>query len=101
MCVQNLVVGNGGLSNGVEREQLWSVFAKYGNITDIVMKPGKPYAFVSFSNTDEAILAANELNGKLLSHGSDVPLSPDPQLSMLYVSECKFSWCNMDILDLI
>jgi len=93
LCLQTLVVANGGLSNGVEREQLWSLFAKYGGITDIVMKPGKPYAFVSFSSMDDAALAANELNGRLLSHGADHPLSPDPRLYMLFVAECKlFQW---------
>jgi len=91
LCLQNLVVANSGLSNGVEREQLWSLFAKYGSITDIVMKPGKPYAFISFSNIDEAVLAVSELNGRSLSHGSDHPVSPDPRLYMLYVAECKFS----------
>ena len=87
-----MVVANGGLSNGVEREQLWSLFAKYGCITDIVMKPCKPYAFISFSSIDEAMLAMNELNGRLLSHGSDHPVSPDPQLYLLYVAECKFTF---------
>ena len=86
-----MVVANGGLSNGVEREQLWSVFAKCGCITDIVMKPGKPYAFISFSSVDEAVLAVNELNGRLLSEGCDHSVSPDPRLYMLYVAECKFS----------
>jgi len=84
-------VANGGLSNGVEREQLWSLFAKYGCIMDIVLKPCKPYAFISFSIIDEAMLAMSELNGKLLSHGSDHPMSPDPQLYLLYVVECKFT----------
>lgn len=91
MCLQNLVVANGGLSNGVEREQLWSLFAKYGSITDIVMKPCKPYAFISFSSVDEAVLAVSELNGKFLSHGSGHHISPDPQLYMLYVAECEFT----------
>jgi len=86
-----LVVANGGLSNDVEREQLWSLFAKYGCITDIVMKPCKPYTFISFSSVDEAMMAVSELNGKFLSHGSDCAISPDPQLYMLYVAECKFT----------
>jgi len=97
LYLQNLVVANGGLSNGVQREQLWSLFAPYGSITDIVMKPHKPYAFVSFSSIDEAVLAVNELNGELLSHGSNHPLSPDPRLYMLYVAECKFSLSNVNI----
>lgn len=84
-------MANGGLSNGVEREQLYSLFAKYGCITDIVMKPCKPYAFVSFSSIDEAVFAMNEVNGRLLSHDSDHPLSPDPQLYLLYVAECKLT----------
>jgi len=99
LCLQNLVVANVGLSNGIAREQLWSLFAKYGNITDIVMKPCKPYAFISFSSCDEAMRAVNELNGKLMSHGLDHPASPDPRLYMQYVAECKFYlWTvNIDI----
>lgn len=97
LYLQNLVVANCGLSNGVQREQLWSLFAQYGSITDIVMKPHKPYAFVSFSNIDEAVLAMNELNGQLLSRGSDHPLSPDPRLYMLYIAECKFCLHTVNI----
>jgi len=96
-CLQNLVIANGGLSNGVQREQLWSLFAQYGSITDIVMKPHKPYAFVSFSSIDEAASAVNELNEKLLSHGSDHAVSPDPRLYMLYIAECKFFLETVDI----
>lgn len=101
MYLQNLVVANGGLSNGVTREQLWSLFAQYGSVTDIVMKPHKPYAFVSFSSIDEAVLAVNELNGELLSCGSDRLLSPDPRLYMLYIVECKLSLCAVHISILI
>jgi alkylated DNA repair protein alkB homolog 8 len=84
-----LVVANGGLGNGVDREQLWYLFEKYGKIVDIVMKPRKPYAFVSFQTVEEAERAMKELNGHRLEDSNvDGPL-----LYLLYVKECNHLCC--------
>uniref|UniRef100_A0A672G0C1 Fe2OG dioxygenase domain-containing protein n=1 Tax=Salarias fasciatus TaxID=181472 RepID=A0A672G0C1_SALFA len=46
---KSLVVANGGLGNGVSREELSSVLKEMGEVEALVMPPHKPYAFVTYS----------------------------------------------------
>lgn len=45
---QSLVVANGGLGNGVNREDLSAVLKEFGEVETLVMPPQKPYAFVTY-----------------------------------------------------
>lgn len=45
---QSLVVANGGLGNGVSRQELSAVLKEFGEIERLVMPPQKPYAFVTY-----------------------------------------------------
>lgn len=44
-------------------DEVDSIFSCYGEIDDIIMLPQKPYAFVCFSNVEDALEAYNNLNG--------------------------------------
>lgn len=49
MCaLQSLVVANGGLGNGVTREELSALLKEMGEVESLVMPPHKPYAFVTY-----------------------------------------------------
>ena len=63
---QHLVVGNGGLDNGVTREIIYTLFSQYGQVLDVVMKKKAPYCFVSFNDVDSARLAVDGLHGQAL-----------------------------------
>ncbi|KAM6946007.1 tRNA (carboxymethyluridine(34)-5-O)-methyltransferase alkbh8 [Aplochiton taeniatus] len=66
---KSLVVANGGLGNGVSREQLGSVLKDGGEMESLVMPPHKPYAFVTYSSNTSAQRAHALLNGHLLHCG--------------------------------
>uniref|UniRef100_A0A671TEJ1 AlkB homolog 8, tRNA methyltransferase n=1 Tax=Sparus aurata TaxID=8175 RepID=A0A671TEJ1_SPAAU len=44
---KSLVVANGGLGNGVSREELSAVLKEMGELETLIMHPHKPYAFVT------------------------------------------------------
>lgn len=46
--LQSLVVANGGLGNGVSREELSAALKEMGQLETLVMQPHKPYAFVTY-----------------------------------------------------
>lgn len=46
--LQSLVVANGGLGNGVSREELSAVLKEMGELETLIMHPHKPYAFVTY-----------------------------------------------------
>ena len=46
--LQSLVVANGGLGNGVSREQLLAVLKEGGEVETLVMPLHKPYALVTY-----------------------------------------------------
>lgn len=46
--LQSLVVANGGLGNGVSREELSTVLKEMGEVEALLMPPHKPYAFVTY-----------------------------------------------------
>ena len=59
--MKHLIVGNGGLGNGVSRDDLKPLFSQYGQLTDVVMLPGKPYSVICYSWIHEAISAYENL----------------------------------------
>lgn len=46
--LQSVVVSNGGLGNGVSREELSAVLKEIGEVETLLMPPHKPYAFVTY-----------------------------------------------------
>uniref|UniRef100_A0A7N8XTQ4 tRNA (carboxymethyluridine(34)-5-O)-methyltransferase n=1 Tax=Mastacembelus armatus TaxID=205130 RepID=A0A7N8XTQ4_9TELE len=64
---KSLVVANGGLGNGVSREELSAVLKEMGEVETLVMPPHKPYAFATFS----ARKAHTHLNGQKLQCGEN------------------------------
>ncbi|XP_040196180.1 alkylated DNA repair protein alkB homolog 8 isoform X2 [Rana temporaria] len=63
---KSLVVANGGLGNGVSRQQLVDVLQRCGFVESLIMPPNKPYSFVTYSSTEEAINAYTTLSGQEL-----------------------------------
>ncbi|KAM4827852.1 tRNA (carboxymethyluridine(34)-5-O)-methyltransferase ALKBH8 [Thomomys bottae] len=63
-ATQNLVIANGGLGNGVSRQQLFPVFQAWGTVDALLMPPNKPYAFIMYKTTEEAKRAYVALHGK-------------------------------------
>uniref|UniRef100_A0A8C8DZX1 AlkB homolog 8, tRNA methyltransferase n=1 Tax=Oryzias sinensis TaxID=183150 RepID=A0A8C8DZX1_9TELE len=48
---KSLVIANGGLGNGVSREELTAALQEMGEVEKLLMPPHKPYAFVTFRYT--------------------------------------------------
>uniref|UniRef100_A0A671ETC7 tRNA (carboxymethyluridine(34)-5-O)-methyltransferase ALKBH8 n=1 Tax=Rhinolophus ferrumequinum TaxID=59479 RepID=A0A671ETC7_RHIFE len=63
-ATQILVVANGGLGNGVSRNQLFPVLEKFGQVDALLMPPNKPYSFVRYKTIEESKKAYVTLNGK-------------------------------------
>nr|XP_055067779.1 alkylated DNA repair protein alkB homolog 8 [Misgurnus anguillicaudatus] len=63
---KHLVVSNGGLGNGVSRESLLEVLEEGGTVKSLLTPPAKPYAFVTYSSTQESQNAYTLLNGRSL-----------------------------------
>uniref|UniRef100_UPI003AB0044F tRNA (carboxymethyluridine(34)-5-O)-methyltransferase alkbh8 isoform X1 n=1 Tax=Centroberyx gerrardi TaxID=166262 RepID=UPI003AB0044F len=66
---KSLVVANGGLGNGVSREQLAAALKELGELETLVMPPHKPYAFVTYRSEESAQKAHVLLNGEQLQCG--------------------------------
>ncbi|XP_075448488.1 tRNA (carboxymethyluridine(34)-5-O)-methyltransferase ALKBH8 isoform X2 [Ascaphus truei] len=64
---KSLVVANGGLGNGVNRQQLLAVLETGGLVEALLMPPNKPYSFVTYGTTEEAIHAYSSLSGREIS----------------------------------
>ncbi|KAM4742090.1 tRNA (carboxymethyluridine(34)-5-O)-methyltransferase alkbh8 [Anableps anableps] len=72
---KSLVVANGGLGNGVSREDLSATLKQFGDVESLLMPPQKPYAFVTYRSEDGARKAHAQLNGqKLQSEQNSVTL---------------------------
>ncbi|XP_026155209.1 alkylated DNA repair protein alkB homolog 8 [Mastacembelus armatus] len=68
---KSLVVANGGLGNGVSREELSAVLKEMGEVETLVMPPHKPYAFATFRLEESARKAHTHLNGQKLQCGEN------------------------------
>lgn len=67
-----LLVKNGGLMCGVERQDLANVFKKYGKLDDLIMLPGKSYSYVLYCSPTGAEGAMASLNGQKLCFNQKV-----------------------------
>ncbi|XP_035681426.1 alkylated DNA repair protein alkB homolog 8-like [Branchiostoma floridae] len=83
---KHLVVANAGLSNGVHREELWRLFEPHGDIQDIVMVTGKPYAFVSYNDDQSAAAAYTAFNGRILKSPEELQ-QPNVTFYLNYIDE--------------
>ncbi|XP_029027315.1 alkylated DNA repair protein alkB homolog 8 [Betta splendens] len=70
-ATKSLVVANGGLGNGVSREDLSAALKEMGEVETLVMPPHKPYAFATYSLEECAQKAHIHLNGKKLQSGEN------------------------------
>ncbi|XP_053312443.1 alkylated DNA repair protein alkB homolog 8 [Spea bombifrons] len=77
---KSLVIANGGLGNGANRQQLLTVLEQCGEVESLVMPPNKPYAFVTYTSMQEAANAYNSLSGQ------DMPSSDSEVKITLYFS---------------
>lgn len=68
---KSLVVANGGLGNGVSREELSSALKELGEVEMLVMHPQKPYAFVTYRSEESAQKAHSQLNGQQMQCGEN------------------------------
>ncbi|XP_031564983.1 alkylated DNA repair protein alkB homolog 8-like [Actinia tenebrosa] len=62
----HLLVGNGGLMNGINRSQIGGLFKSFGTVERVVMLPQRSYSFVSFKNVEDASRAMQTVNGRRL-----------------------------------
>ncbi|KAF3847818.1 hypothetical protein F7725_020846 [Dissostichus mawsoni] len=69
--LQSLVVANGGLGNGVSREELSAALKQMGEVDKLIMHPNKPYAFVTYRSEESARKAHINLNGEKLQCGEN------------------------------
>ncbi|XP_035536483.1 alkylated DNA repair protein alkB homolog 8 isoform X1 [Morone saxatilis] len=68
---KSLVVANGGLGNGVTREDLSAALKEMGELETLIMHPHKPYAFVTYRSEESAREAHIHLNGHKLQCGEN------------------------------
>ncbi|XP_072119219.1 tRNA (carboxymethyluridine(34)-5-O)-methyltransferase alkbh8 [Mobula birostris] len=73
---EHLVIANGGLGNGVSRQQLLEVLQVFGTVETLLMSPNKPHALATYSTIQEAKKAHDHLNGQVLkTDGSTQPIT--------------------------
>ncbi|XP_067889838.1 alkylated DNA repair protein alkB homolog 8 isoform X2 [Heterodontus francisci] len=73
---KHLVIANGGLGNGVSRQQLNEVLQEFGTVETLLMLPHKPHAFATYSSIQEAREAYSALNGRnLKTDGNTQPIT--------------------------
>lgn len=65
------MVANGGLGNGVSREQLQDVLGEVGEVETLVMPPHKPYALVTY-RSEVSAQRGHALNGRQLQCGDQI-----------------------------
>ena len=70
---RHLMVGNGGLMCGVDRNQIVGLFQKFGNIDRLLMFPGRSFSFISFQTVSESVKAMETVHGRVLDCPSEFP----------------------------
>ncbi|XP_068440200.1 alkylated DNA repair protein alkB homolog 8 [Clinocottus analis] len=86
---KSLVVANGGLGNGVRREELSATLKEMGELETLIMHPHKPYAFVTYRSEESARKAHIHLNGKKLQCGETSVT--------LYLSYVNYVTCEEEV----
>ncbi|RDD45870.1 Alkylated DNA repair protein alkB-like protein 8 [Trichoplax sp. H2] len=59
---RHLLISNGGLGCGITRTILTSVFGRYGQITNIIMLPDKPFSVLSYQTVTDAKQAYDNIH---------------------------------------
>lgn len=59
----------GGIPGSASGKTIRALFQQYGEILDLFISPEKGYAFVKYSNKEDALSAINALNGTALPNG--------------------------------
>lgn len=72
----HLFIGNGGMLCGISRENVLSLFNKYGKITNLVLLPKKSYSLLSYKNTESAKHAFDEMDSFVIAEESGAPVAP-------------------------
>lgn len=70
---RHLMVGNGGLMCGVDRNQIVGLFQKFGNIERLLMFPERSFSFISFQTVSESLKAMEAVHGRVLDCPSEFP----------------------------
>ena len=89
LLLQNIVVGNGGLGNNVQRSELFEIFSKYGDIADIITLPEKSFAFVCFKKLDQAIKAYDGIQGQELKCPDEISV-PGIRFYLYFTNNGKY-----------
>ena len=61
---QFLLACNAGLMTGASYEELFQVFAPFGQIEEVQLMPNKSYSFVTFEDLQSAAAAFEAVHGK-------------------------------------
>ena len=95
--IKHLMVGNGGLGNGVSRNELKPLFSQYGQLTDIVMLPRKPYSVICYTSVQEATMAYEKLQAWQLRPNDGAVSAIVLYLS--FIDEGKFAFVDRNTCD--
>ncbi|KAL7675048.1 hypothetical protein ACOME3_001316 [Neoechinorhynchus agilis] len=60
-----LIVGNGGLENGVQSQQVHEIFSRYGRIKGVNSHRDRPYCLVEYVDENGAVEGQRNTNGML------------------------------------
>lgn len=80
----------GNLSIHMTQALLYDTFARFGDIDNIIFIQGRSYAFVNYSNEEDAIVASRMLQGFVVS---GLPLRVEFQKGVSCVNLYQFSLC--------
>jgi alkylated DNA repair protein alkB family protein 8 len=69
-----VAIGNSGLANGINSEDVLQEFSKHGQISDIILLPNKSYCFLKFPDLSSAEAVFNNVNGVIPLGQNGVPL---------------------------
>ncbi len=70
---RHILISNGGLICGIERNHLLAWFGIYGPIESLLMVPGKSFSLISFKTVEESIKAFDGVHGKSLNFPEQKP----------------------------
>ncbi|KAJ8036396.1 Alkylated DNA repair protein alkB-like 8 [Holothuria leucospilota] len=65
-----LVIANGGLGNGVSREEIVTLFQDFGSLESVIMEEHSPHCFVTFQTAEVAKIAKDQVDGHELAQSN-------------------------------